>query len=66
MEFVLPIKNFLKTYITDPIVRDVIDSGKYADLATSPVRDDFKALNNEWRSLIPNYVKDYINLNQYA
>ena len=66
MEFVLPIKNFLKTYITDPIVRDVVDSGKYADLATSPVRDDFKALNSEWRSLIPKYVKDYINLNQYA
>ena len=66
MEFILPIKNFLKVYISDPFVRDVIESGEYAKLATSPVQNDFRALNNEWRKLIPEYVRDYISLNTYA
>ena len=62
MEFILPIRNFLKAYITDTFVRNVIDSGEYAKLATSPVRDDFRALTNEWREKIPLYVKNYVSL----
>tara|TARA_B100000315_G_scaffold187817_1_gene177484 strand:- start:1117 stop:3624 length:2508 start_codon:yes stop_codon:yes gene_type:complete len=65
MEFILPIKNFLKVYISDPFVRDVIKSGEYAKLATSPVQNDFRALNNEWRERIPLYVRDYVNIGSF-
>jgi len=64
-EYVLPIKNFLKAYITDNEVRDIVESKQYARFATSPVQDDFRALTQEWRNLIPEYVKDYVPLNTY-
>lgn len=66
MEFILPIKNFLKAYITDPFVRNVVDSGEYAKLAISPVRDDFRALSIELRKLVPYYVKHYVALNAFT
>ena len=64
-EQVLYIRNFLKAYITDGFVREVIESQEYGKFATNPVRDDFRALIPEWRERIPLYVRDYINLNSY-
>jgi type I restriction enzyme, R subunit len=64
-EHVLPIKNFLKAYITDNEVRDIVETKQYARFATSPVQDDFRALTPEWRNVIPEYVKDYVPLNTY-
>ncbi len=64
-DYVLAIKNFLKAYITDTTVRDIIESRQYARFATSPVRDDFRVLDEHWRKIIPEYVKDYISLNTY-
>lgn len=64
-QFILPIKNFLKAYITDSVIRAIVDSREYAQLATSPVRDDFRALSPELRKIIPEYVKDYVILNTY-
>jgi len=65
-DYVLPVKNFLKAYVTDPKVRDIVESKRYANLATSPTYDDFNALTKELRKLIPEYVKDYIPLNKYV
>jgi len=65
-DYVLPVKNFLKAYVTDPRVREIIESKRYADLATSPTYDDFRALTKELRKLIPEYVKDYISFNKYV
>ncbi|MFC1563817.1 DEAD/DEAH box helicase family protein [candidate division KSB1 bacterium] len=62
---VLPIKNFLKAYITDASVRNIVESKEYANFATHPVKEDFKALSPDWRKIIPEYVKDYISLNTY-
>ena len=62
---VLPIKNFLKAYITDTEVRDIIDSKQFAKFATHPIKEDFRVLRNEWRTIIPEYIKDYIPLNTY-
>ncbi len=62
---VLPIKNFLKAYITDTEVRDIIDSQEFAKLAIHPIKEDFRVLRNEWRTIIPEYIKDYIPLNTY-
>jgi len=65
-DYVLPVKNFLKAYVTDPKVREIVESKRYADFATSPTYDDFRALTKELRKLIPEYVKDYIPLNKYV
>lgn len=64
-KYILSIKNFLKSYITDGAVRDIVEEGQYALLATHPVQDDFRALSSEWRQIIPEYVKDYVPLNTY-
>ena len=44
---------------------EIVESKEYGQLATSPIRDDFKALEPEWREQIPLYVKDYVSLNEY-
>ncbi len=64
-EYILSIKNFLKSYITDRKVRDIIESKKYSNLVTYPIYDDFRALNNKWRRIIPEYVKDYVAINTF-
>jgi len=62
---VLPAKNFLKAYVTDDGVRKIVETGRYADFATNPVGEDFRALNPKLRKLIPEYVKDYVPLNKF-
>lgn len=64
-EQVMHIRNFLRAYIIDETVREIVESKKYAQLATYPIRDDFKALNPQWRERIPVYVNDYISLNEF-
>lgn len=65
-KYVLGVKNFLKAYITDPEVRDIIESREFARLATNPkvTLADFKELNG-WRDVVPEYVKDYVSLNAF-
>jgi type I restriction enzyme, R subunit len=65
-KYVLPIKNYLKAYITDNEVRDVIEKGEYPRLATNPALTltDLQALNG-WIQIVPEYVKDYVSLNVY-
>lgn len=65
-KYIHPIKNFLKSYITDPEIRDIIETKQYARFATNPKvsMDDFKSLNG-YREKIPEYVKDYVSLNAY-
>lgn len=65
-KYVLPIKLFLKAYITDNEVRDIVETKEYSRFATNPkvTMADFKELNS-WRDIIPEYVKDYVPLNKY-
>jgi len=62
------IKTYFKAYVTSGRVRDIIDSRQFTDLATNPVFStrDFKAVPPRYRSLVPEYVKDYVSLNQFA
>ena len=62
------IKTFFKAYVTSGRVRDIIDSRQYTDLATHPMFStrDFKAVPARYRALIPEYVKDYVSLNQFS
>jgi type I restriction enzyme R subunit len=62
------IKTYFKAYVTSDQVRHVIESRHFTDLATNPVfsNRDFKAVPPKYRALIPEYVKDYVSLNQFA
>ena len=63
-----PIKTYFKVYATDGYFRDIIDKRRFTLLATNPVfnRDDFRAVPERYRSLVPEYIKDYVPLNQFA
>jgi type I restriction enzyme R subunit len=65
-QYVLPIKNYLKAYITDSEIREIAETREYSRLATNPklTLADLEALGR-WRNIIPEYVKDYISLNTY-
>ena len=67
-QYALGIKQFLKAYITDTKVREIIDKKQFGRLdseTASMTIDDFRALNG-WRSVVPEYVKDYVSLNQFV
>ncbi len=67
-EAVPAMKTYFKAYATDGRIRHIIDHKEYADLATNPVfsMKDFKAVPDKYRALIPDYIKDYVSLNQFA
>ena len=67
-EAIPAIKNFFKAYVTSDQVRHIIETKQFTDLATNPVfsSGDFKAVPKKYRTLIPEYVKDYVSLNQFA
>ncbi len=62
------IKHYFKAYVTSGRVRDLIDQRQFTDLATNPVFStrDFRAVPEPFRTLVPEYVKDYVSLNQFA
>ena len=62
------IKTYFKAYVTSDQVRHIIESKQFTDLATNPVFStrDFKDVPSKYRTLIPEYVKDYVSLNQFA
>ncbi|MGB4333856.1 MAG: DEAD/DEAH box helicase family protein [Chromatiaceae bacterium] len=62
------IKTFFKAYATSNRVRDIIDSRQFTDLATNPffTSHDFRAVPQRYRALVPEYIKDYVPLNQFA
>ena len=63
-----PIKTYFKAYATEAYFRDIIDKRRFALLATNPAfnRDDFRAVPERYRNLVPEYIKDYVSLNQFA
>ena len=67
-ESIPAIKTFFKAYVTNGHVRQIIDKRDFADLATSPAFStiDFRAVPKKYRTSVPEYVKDYVSLNQFA
>ena len=65
---IVPIKNYFKAYATDGYLRDIIDKRQFARLATNPAfsTTDFRAVPPKYRDLVPEYIKDYVSLNQFA
>ncbi|HUM99576.1 MAG TPA: DEAD/DEAH box helicase family protein [Halothiobacillus sp.] len=64
---IVALKNYFKAYATDSRLRDIIDHKRFTELNVNPSFSmaDFKAVPQEWRSRIPNYIKDYVSLNQF-
>ena len=67
-EAIPAIKTYFKAYATSEQVRGIIESGHFQDLATNPsfTTQDFRAVPASYRSLIPEYIKDYVPLNQFV
>lgn len=67
-EAIPAIKNFFKAYATSDQVRHIIDNKRLAELATNPTfsTGDLKAVPAKYRTLVPEYIKDYVSLNQFA
>ena len=63
-----PLKSFFKAYATSDQIRHIIESKHFTDLATNPVFSsrDFKEVPEKYRALIPEYIKDYVSLNQFT
>lgn len=68
IEAIPAIKNYFKAYVTSDQIRHIIENGDYVDLATNPVFStrDFRAVPERYRMTVPEYVKDYVSLNQFT
>ncbi len=66
-DIIMPLKYFFKAYITDNQVRDIIENKRLTELNTNPTfsMQDFKAVPAAWRTRVPEYIKDYVPLNQF-
>ena len=62
------IKTYFKAYVTSDLTRHVIDSKQFTDLATNAVFsiEDYRAVPTAYRTLVPEYIKDYVSLNEFA
>ena len=62
------IRTYFKAYVISDEVRHVIESRHFTDLATNPAFStrDFRAVPKKYRTLVPEYVKDYVSLNQFV
>jgi type I restriction enzyme R subunit len=62
------LKTYFKAYATSDQIRHIIESGHLTDLATNPLfsTKDFRAVPAKYRQLIPEYIKDYVSLNQFV
>lgn len=58
-------KNYFKSYITDKDFRDIIEKQEFALLNNNPNGDVFRKLTPELRTLIPQYIKENIQINQF-
>ncbi len=58
---------FFSAYITDGQLRDILSRRELTTLNTNPgfTMADYKAVPPTWRTLIPEYVKDYVPLNRF-
>lgn len=61
------IRYFFEAYIRDAKLRELIDAGHFAELNVNPTftTRDLKAVPEEWRRRVPEYIKDYVSLNPF-
>ena len=68
VEAIPSIKAYFKAYATSEEIRQIIASRKLTRLATTAVfsLNDYIGVPRKYRTLIPEYIKDYVSLNQFA
>ena len=61
------IKHFMKAYILNAEIREIMETKEFSKLATNPMfnQQDLKELNGPTH-LVINYIKDYIPLNKFT
>ena len=59
---------FFKAYIVDQDIRKIIEAKDFQALQTNPTLtiSQFKEVHTKYREVIPVYIKDYINLDNFA
>ena len=67
-EAISAIRNYFKAYVVSNRVRDIVETKRFTELATNPGFSigDFRAVPERYRTLVPEYVKDYVSLNQFV
>ncbi len=62
------LKQFFKAYVTDSQVREIIETHRFTALYTNSsfTVEDLKAVPPKYRKIIPDYIKDYVSLNQFV
>ena len=62
------VKAYFKAYATSGQFRHIIDSREFAALSTNPAFSiaDLRRVPKAFRGRIPEYIKDYVSLNQFA
>ena len=67
-ESIPAMKHYFKAYLTSDRLRSIVDSRSFTELATYPAFSlrDYRAVPHQYRSAIPDYVKDYVPLNQFT
>jgi type I restriction enzyme, R subunit len=60
-------RHYFKAYVTNINVQSAIENRDYIRFATNAIftTRDFRAVPEKYRELIPNYIKDYVPLNQF-
>ena len=61
------IKNYFKAYVSNDQVRHIIENRQFTELATNPyfTTRDYKAVPEEFRRLVPEYIKDNVPINKF-
>ena len=64
----LAVKAYFKAYATSGQFRHIIDTREFAALSTNPAFSmaDLRQVPQDYRRCVPEYIKDYVSLNQFA
>jgi type I restriction enzyme R subunit len=60
------VKGFFESYLVDGGLRDIVESKKFGLLNTHPSGQYFKNVPDEYRKIVPEYIKNHISLNKFA
>ena len=62
------LKYFFKAYVVDQDVRRIIEAKDFQSLQTHPTLPitQFRLVADDYRDVVPAYIQDYINLEQFA
>jgi type I restriction enzyme R subunit len=60
------VKGFFESYLTDSELREIVESKKYGLLNTHPSGQYFKNVPEEYRKIIPDYIKNNVPVNKFV